>query len=321
MADELHATGGLDTGARSGAPTPGRWSARSSRRACTTALVVAHHPRPGGAAVPRPPPHRRHRACCPASWASRRSPRSPGCSRPTGHVVAVEDVDFLAPVKFYRDEPRDPHDPRRCAGPRRTRPGRRLHARGRAAAAGRDRPQVTMHFTGARPARPAPPGPEQRTSSPSSERTRCCGRDDVYRALLPRPGLSGGRRRLAARRRRRGAAGDRPAGRPTSRRTPRRCSSRGWWSCASRPPGCGRSGTTTGSRCPLHIDRVAPLQRRPQVTGASSTPRPHPGDGGFDCAVVGLRPATSSSGCDGYRHGRSCPAPISDDVRAPACAR
>ena len=53
---------------------------------------------------------------------------------PDHHVVAVEDVAFAAPLKFYRDEPRDADDPRGGA-PRRRRSRRPLRALGRTAPA------------------------------------------------------------------------------------------------------------------------------------------------------------------------------------------
>ena len=65
-----------------------------------------HDARPEAAAVPRRSPHRRHGRA--ARRHGHRGVRrgGPAARARAGTWSAVEDVDFLAPVKFYRDEPR-----------------------------------------------------------------------------------------------------------------------------------------------------------------------------------------------------------------------
>ena len=137
---------------------------------------------------------------------------------PGWHVVAVEDVDFRAPVKFYRDEPRtltvtalvrpDGDDlvaECRLEAERVLRRGGRstadgsLHRHGPAGAPGAGRRAVGR--TVRAPVRPCP-----RRRLP---------------ALLPRPGLPGGRRGLAVRRRAPppGSPADLPADRDAGGRT------------------------------------------------------------------------------------------------------
>ncbi len=66
---------------------------------------------------------------------------------PDRHVVAIEDVDFLRPLKFYRDEPRTLRISATFV-----RDGDDVVARCRLEASrtlpGRDEPEVTTHFTG-----------------------------------------------------------------------------------------------------------------------------------------------------------------------------
>ena len=103
---------------------------------------------------------------------------------PGWHVVAVEDVDFLAPVKFYRDEPRT------IIITALVRPdGAELVAECRLEAervlAGADAPQRTVHFTGmVRLARQAPAG--ERAEVPSSPDPTVSA-EDVYRLYFHGP--------------------------------------------------------------------------------------------------------------------------------------
>jgi hypothetical protein len=70
-----------------------------------------------------------------------------GLAFPDRHVAAIEDVDFLRPLKFYRDEPRTLRISATCV-----RDGDDVVARCRLEASrtlpGRDEPEVTTHFRG-----------------------------------------------------------------------------------------------------------------------------------------------------------------------------
>ena len=133
---------------------------------------------------------------------------------PEWHVVAVEDVDFLTPVKFYRDEPRTLTITARRP-PRRRGPGGGLPARGRAAAAGQRHTAAhgALHRLG-----PAVAGrrrvPRGRAGADADGRGTP-GIEPARRLppLLPRSRLPGRRRGLARRRR-----GGRSLRRPPPRR-------------------------------------------------------------------------------------------------------
>ena len=132
--------------------------------------------------------------CCRVPWAWRLSPRSPA-SLPGWQVIAVEDVEFLAPFKFYRDEPRtldSSHSSRS--------EGSDLVADCRLSDAGRSPTSPSR----SRPTSPAA-GPAGRRSAlaPATHRSGpdpagpVVGADDDLPGLLPRARLPGARRRLA----------------------------------------------------------------------------------------------------------------------------
>ncbi|HSK25848.1 MAG TPA: SDR family NAD(P)-dependent oxidoreductase, partial [Jiangellales bacterium] len=105
---------------------------------------------------------------------------------PDRHVVAVEDVDFLAPVKFYRDEPRT------LTVTARIRPdGDDLVADCRLAAErllpGAETPQRTVHFTGSVRLAGRPPEAEQADPVAHEEGTRALTPEDVYRLYFHGP--------------------------------------------------------------------------------------------------------------------------------------
>ena len=130
---------------------------------------------------------------------------------PGWEVVALEDVELLAPFKFYRDEPRtlelralirDGGDGTLVAD---------CELVGRRTLAGQAE-QETRHFTGRALLAREAPAPPPAVTSPAGERRRRRPRRRLPR-LLPRPGLPGARARVARRRPRR-----RPARRRASRR-------------------------------------------------------------------------------------------------------
>ncbi len=109
-----------------------------------------------------------------------------GALLPGWRVTAVEDVRFLAPFKFYRDEAREVI--LRCAV---TPEGDALVARcellGRRTLAGQSEPTTTVHFTGrVRLGRKAPR--KQRASVPTPRSGRAsAGSEDVYRLYFHGP--------------------------------------------------------------------------------------------------------------------------------------
>ena len=188
---------------------------------------------------------------------------------PDWHVVAVEDVDFLAPLKFYRDEPRTLTI--RALAPRRRdgttwSPTASLEARADAAGRGRAAADACTSPARSGSARQPPGRRSTATPSPSRGRTRCSATDDVYRAVLPRAGLPG--RLRPAWRDNGGAVGAARRDLPADHEPPDGADAslgRGWWSCASRPPGCGRPGTTGGMALPPHVDRSCRCGPAPQA--------------------------------------------------------
>jgi hypothetical protein len=102
---------------------------------------------------------------------------------PDHHVVAVEDVDFLAPFKFYRDEPREIE-----VGAWFVPDGHEVVAHcalvGERTLANQDAPQRTVHFTGR--VRLAPTPPEPRTA-PVPDGGTGVADDDVYRIYFHGP--------------------------------------------------------------------------------------------------------------------------------------
>ena len=233
--------------------------------------------------VPRPPPHRRHPGAAGRDGHRGASPRRPGCSLPSWHVAAVEDVDFLAPLKFYRDEPRE----------------------------------LTLRALRAR-RRDGPASP----SAAWSAGARCPGRGPAARPCTS-PARSGSPARRAAEDERAGARRRRARRSPASRSTgctstarPTRSSARPGSTTASRAarmaaglpadhdrrtapmrarPAAGRAvlpdrglleaGTDGRLALPLHVGAV----RLCTVTGRRRRAPPatarRDGDGGFSCAV------------------------------------
>ncbi len=134
-----------------------------------------------------------------------------GLLAPGWHVAAIEDVEFLAPVKFYRDEPRT-----LTIRASVSRDGSDLLARCTLEAErllpGSAEPQKTTHFTGTVRLTKKTPSPEH---VERNCRADAHGRQaERVRAVLPRPGLPGRLVVLAVQRRQRGADDRRAARRP-----------------------------------------------------------------------------------------------------------
>jgi len=105
---------------------------------------------------------------------------------PDRHVVAVENVDFRAPLKFYRDEPRT------LTITALLRPdGADLVAECRLVAErmlpGSDTPQRQVHFTGSVRLRAQPPEPETAAPVVRADDVTAVGREDVYRLYFHGP--------------------------------------------------------------------------------------------------------------------------------------
>ena len=119
---------------------------------------------------------------------------------PDLHVAAVENVDFRAPLKFYRDEPRT------LTVTALLRPdGDDLLAECRLSAdrsvPGTDQPQPTVHFTGSVRLTSDPPVLTDDEAAPGDD-TAALTAGAGLPAVLPRPGLPGGWFCVEARRRR-----------------------------------------------------------------------------------------------------------------------
>jgi hypothetical protein len=185
LADEWDATGGLDTGAADEhalGPMVGHVTGMGVHQgivAETTLDPVAqpflHHHRIDGTAV------------LPGVMGIEGFAELAALPLPGWRVAAVEDVRFLAPVKFYRDEPRTLTLQARLAPD-----GDDVVADCRLTSlrqlANREEPQATTHFTGrvrltsATPEASPPAGP-----SPAAPGGRTVEREDIYRIYFHGP--------------------------------------------------------------------------------------------------------------------------------------
>jgi hypothetical protein len=227
---------------------------------------------------------------------------------PGWHVVAVENVDFRTPLKFYRDEPRT------LTVTALVRPdGEGLVADCRLIAErtlpGADQAQRTVHFTGSvRLA--AQPRDEAGDPAPVADGEPKLTAADVYRLYFHGPAYQVVREAwrhddaIAAR-----FAADLPAqaDAPTliGPRLVELCfQAAGLWEA-------GRDGRLA---LPLHVDSVRIAAEPTEQADLVATARPG-GDGGFDCVVHGADGQVVLR-VDGYR---TVPLPesVPDDVRAP----
>jgi hypothetical protein len=235
---------------------------------------------------------------------------------PGHHVVAVEDVDFLVPVKFYRDEPRT------LTVTARIRPdGADLVADCRLEAErtlpGSTEPQRTVHFTGSVRLAAAPATSDRVTPVARVEGAAVIAPSDVYRLYFHGPAYQV----VAEAWREDGAAVGRMADHLPADHEPATTHTQlgprleelcfqvaGLWEA-------GREGRLA---LPSHVDRLSVLGPVPTGDGETlvAVARPTPGVSGvFDCQVrdpegrVLLR-------LEGYRT-VPMPAPLTEDVRAP----
>ncbi len=136
---------------------------------------------------------------------------------PDHHVLDIETIDFAAPLKFYRD------DPRRDPGRRPLRARRRQHRSrcqliGSRKLANQDEPQITVHFEG-RVLLGADPSPLESVKVPSGspQAEEVGGRRGHLPDLLPRARLPGPRPGVASRQAGRGNDGCRSSRRRVGR--------------------------------------------------------------------------------------------------------
>ena len=192
----------------------------------------------------------------------RRGRAAPCC--PAGSVVALEDVELLAPFKFYRDEPRtlelralvrDGGDGTLVADCRAGRPARRCPAR-----ASRRR----VHFTGrVRLAREAPRRARRRDAPPDAGDERRSSHDAIYRIYFHGPAYQVLDRAwrddgdVVGR-----LADDLPPDHEPPERARPRSAPRLIELCFQTAGVLGARHRRAGWRCPTHVDRVVALRRR-----------------------------------------------------------
>jgi hypothetical protein len=196
-------------------------------------------------------------------------------------VTAIEDVDFLAPVKFFRDEPRD-----LTISARFTPDGDDIVAAcrlfGERKLANQDEPQVTEHFRGR--VRLATRGNGQRTVEPSQVPEVGVEPADIYRVYFHGPAYrvldrawssDGGAVGLLAAELPPDHSSDAEA--ETDPRLVELCfQTAGLWEIA-----------TTGSMAlPTHVDRIVPRTRARDTSGPVQALARPTDDGGFDVVVV-----------------------------------
>jgi hypothetical protein len=237
---------------------------------------------------------------------------------PQRHVVAVEDVDFTAPVKFYRDQPRT------VTITALVRPdGEDLVAECRLTAErvlpGSDEPQKTVHFSGSVRLSEQPPAPAETATVAGgepvakAENAPAIAPDDVYRLYFHGPayqvvaeawrsdGVAAGR--LAADL----PDNHEPAEMPTvlGPRLEELCFQvAGLWEA-------GREGRLA---LPAHVDRVEIHGDVHEADDLVAVAQPV-ADGVFDCEVLDGEGRVLVR-LQGYRT-VPLPAPLPEDIRAP----
>jgi hypothetical protein len=235
---------------------------------------------------------------------------------PDRYVVAVEDVDFLAPVKFYRDEPRT------LTVTARVRPeGTDLVAECRLEAErllpGSETPQRTVHFTGSVRLSAERATGDQATPVAKAQGAAVIAPSDVYRLYFHGPayqvvgeawrGDGAAVGRLAEHL----PADHDPATSPTvlEPRLEELCFQvAGLWEA-------GREGRLA---LPSRVDRLSVLGDVSNGGGSAlvAVARPTPGeDGVFDCEVLDPEGRVLLR-LDGY-HTVPMPGPLAEEVRAP----
>ena len=175
---------------------------------------------------------------------------------PDLHVAGVEQMEYLSPVKFYRDEPRT-LTLRAVIRPAEDGLVADCSLSASRSLKGDEAPRWTTHFTGSVRLTAEPPAHE-RDETPTKRPGRYVGHDDIYRVYFHGPAYQVLRRGLAVRRWRcRQARGDLPAGHvpetvPTATQ-PRLAE------LCFQTAGLWEIGTTGQMALPAHIDRIVTL--------------------------------------------------------------
>jgi hypothetical protein len=223
-------------------------------------------------------------------------------------VIGIENVDFRAPVKFYRDEPRS------LTVTALLRPdGADLVAECRLEAErtlpGADQPQRTVHFTGSVRLAAEPRQPEHDDADFSTE-TPALTPEQVYRLYFHGPAYQvvGSAWRHAE-----GAAARFAADLPAQADTPTLTGARLVELCF-QTAGLWEAGTEGRLALPLHVDAVRRYAVPEEGPDLVATARPD-GRGGFDCVVRDGEGAVVLR-VEGYRT-VPLPDPLPADVHAP----
>jgi NAD(P)-dependent dehydrogenase (short-subunit alcohol dehydrogenase family) len=235
---------------------------------------------------------------------------------PQWHVAAVEDVDFIAPLKYYRDEPRT------LEIIALTRPkGDELVAECRVEAErqlpGQDAPTRTTHFTGrVRLTRESPQGEQV---APPERQGPQIGPDDVYRMYFHGPAYQV----VAAGWRADGGAaaefaGDVPANHVPAEQ-PLQAAPRLIELCF-QAAGLWEAGTEGRLALPTHADRVVVLSPGAEAAlgeGGGLVATARHGEHGFDCLVTDAEGHVAVR-LEGYR--TVALQPLAEDLQAPFAA-
>ncbi|WP_156685536.1 type I polyketide synthase [Mycobacterium sp. Marseille-P9652] len=227
---------------------------------------------------------------------------------PDLHVAAIENADFRAPLKFYRDEPRA------VTISALLRPdGLDLLAECRLSAErvlpGSDEPQRVVHFTGRVRLTADPPALDGR-EPPAEDRTPALTPDEVYRLYFHGPAY---RVVGSAWRQGDGAAAEFADGLPAQAAEPVLAAPRLVELCF-QTVGLLEAGADGHLALPLHVGAVRLNGAPREAAGLTATVR-RDGRGGFDCAVRDGDGALVLR-VDGYRT-VALPDPPPDDVIAP----
>ncbi len=233
-------------------------------------------------------------------------------------VASVEDVDFLVPVKFYRDQPRTLTI---TAGIRPD--GDDLVADCRLEAErvlpGSDVPQRTVHFTGKVRLSAGPPSDAGEDGGPvgRAEDARVVPPEDVYRLYFHGPAYQVV---AEAWQQNGGAAGrfsghlppDREAGAAATVLGPRLVE------LCFQVAGLWEAGSQGRLALPAHVDRLSLLRRPAEPVGAEGTvavAEPATEPGSFDCRVQDLAGSVVLR-LEGYRT-VPMPGELAEEVRGP----
>jgi acyl transferase domain-containing protein len=282
LSAELDATGGLDPGA---VPTAGRgpMTGTVTGMGIHTGLTVESRLDP--AAQPFLDDHRIDATpVLPGVMGAEAFAEVAALAAPGTRVASIEQMDFLAPVKFYRDEPRtltlsavvSPAEGGLVAD---------CALRASRVIKGEDAPRVTTHFTGR--VRLSADGQAEAASqhdeTPTKHAAVTASHDDIYRAFFHGPAYQV----LQEAWRSDGCAVAKVAGALPAENTPQDVHTAYEPRLAEacfQTAGLWEIGLAGRFALPAHADRITLLHR--PAAGEDLFVVAHPAKGGFDCAVV-----------------------------------